>query len=125
MPAISFKGGETRFLEGSGLPVGLFEEPDWEEFEVPLPGPFHLFLFSDGILEVLDAANLDKKEQQLLELISGGRHTISALSEALHLDEKAELPDDIAIVSVTDVMVTDSDRQGVSVTDAGKPAGAG
>ncbi len=125
MPAISFKGGETRFLEGSGLPVGLFEDPEWEEFELALPEPFHLFLFSDGILEVLDAENLDKKEQQLLELVSGGRQTIASLSEALYLEGKSELPDDIAIVSVTDVTVTDSDLQGVSVTDAGKPAGAG
>ncbi|GGY81775.1 PP2C family protein-serine/threonine phosphatase [Marinobacter zhanjiangensis] len=126
MPMISVEGGETRFLEGTGLPVGLFEEPEWEEYELSLPAPFHLFLFSDGLLEVLDAANLDKKEQQLLELVSGGRHTIASLSEALHLDEKAELPDDIALVSVTDVTVTDSDLQGVSVTDAGKkPAGAG
>lgn len=125
MPVISFEGGETHFLEGSGLPVGLFEEPEWEQFEIPLPEPFHLFLFSDGLLEVLDAENLDKKEQQLLELVSGGRQTIASLSEALHLDGKAELPDDIAIVSVTDMAVTDSDLQGVSVTDAGKPAGAG
>ncbi|WP_328189968.1 PP2C family protein-serine/threonine phosphatase [Marinobacter sp. OP 3.4] len=124
MPVISFRDGETRFLEGSGLPVGLFEEPEWEEYEIPLPGPFHLFLFSDGILEVLKAENLDKKEQQLLELVSGGRHTIASLSEALHLEGTAELPDDIAIVSVSDITVTDSDLHGVSVTDAGKPAGA-
>lgn len=124
MPVIAFEDGETCFLEGSGLPVGLFEEPEWDEYEIPLPGPFHLFLFSDGILEVLDAENLDKKEQQLLELVSGGRHTIASLSEALHLEGKSELPDDIAIVSVTDIRLTDPDLQGVSVTDAGKPAGA-
>lgn len=125
MPLISFRDGETHFLEGSGLPVGLFEEPEWEEYEMSLPEPFHLFLFSDGILEVLEAENLDKKEQQLLELVSGGRHTIASLDEALHLEGKAELPDDIAIVSVSDLTVTDSDLQSVSVTDAGKPAGAG
>ena len=50
MPVISFEGGETHFLEGSGLPVGLFEEPEWEQFEIPLPEPFHLFLFSDGLV---------------------------------------------------------------------------
>lgn len=125
MPVVSFEGGDTWFLEGSGLPVGLFEDPEWEVYEMPLPGPFHLFLFSDGILEVLEAENLDKKEQQLLELVSGGRHTIASLSEALDLEGKAELPDDIAIVSVTDVTVADSDLQSVSVTDAGKPAGVG
>ena len=104
MPILSFEGGETAFLEGSGLPVGLFETPEWEVYEVPLDKPFHLTLFSDGILEVIREKSLDEKEQTLLELVSGGRHTIAALSEALNLEEITELPDDIAIVSVTDTM---------------------
>ncbi|WP_417566686.1 PP2C family protein-serine/threonine phosphatase [Marinobacter sp.] len=104
MPILSFEGGETAFLEGSGLPVGLFETPEWEVYEVPLDKPFHLTLFSDGILEVIREKSLDEKERTLLELVSGGRHTIAALSEALNLEEITELPDDIAIVSVTDTM---------------------
>jgi len=104
MPILSFEGGETAFLEGSGLPVGLFESPEWDVYEVPLNKPFHLTLFSDGILEVIREKGLDEKERTLLELVSGGRHTIASLSEALHLDEITELPDDIAIVSVTDTM---------------------
>lgn len=124
MPVISFVGGETHFLEGSGLPVGLFEEPSWEVYELPLTGPFHLFLFSDGILEILEAKNLDEKEQRLLELVSGGVHTIASLAEALKLDAITELPDDIAIVSVTDVPVTTAGPEKLQVTEAGKPAGA-
>src|SRR6056297_665078 len=104
MPILSFEGGETAFLEGSGLPVGLFETPEWEVYEVPLNKPFHLTLFSDGILEVIREKGLDEKERTLLELVSGGRHTIASLNGALHLDEITELPDDIAIVSVTDTM---------------------
>lgn len=102
MPILSFEGGSTSFLEGSGLPVGLFEEPEWEVYEVPLEHPFRLILFSDGILEVIRAKSLDEKEQTLLELVSGGRHTIASLNQALNLDAITELPDDIAIVSVTD-----------------------
>ncbi|MGO1461045.1 MAG: PP2C family protein-serine/threonine phosphatase [Marinobacter sp.] len=102
MPVLSFEGGETSFLEGSGLPVGLFESPQWEVYKVPLAKPFHLILFSDGILEVIDQQSLDEKEQRLLELVSGGRHTVASLSEALNLDEITELPDDIGIVTVTD-----------------------
>lgn len=103
MPILSFEGGETMFLEGGGLPVGLFEEPHWDVYEIPLSKPFRLILFSDGILEVIKAQSLDEKERRLLELVSGGRHTIATLSDALNLDEITELPDDIAIVSVTDV----------------------
>lgn len=108
MPLLQFEGGETRFLEGSGLPVGLFKDPEWEVYNVALDKPFHLMLFSDGILEVISAKSLDIKEKTLLELVSGGRHTIAALSEALNLQEMTELPDDIAIVSVTDTMPEDS-----------------
>ncbi|MDO6442390.1 MULTISPECIES: PP2C family protein-serine/threonine phosphatase [unclassified Marinobacter] len=104
MPVLSFEGGETAFLEGNGLPVGLFESPEWEVYEVALEKPFHLILFSDGILEVIRQKSLDEKEQRLLELVSGGRHTVASLSEALNLDEITELPDDIGIVTVTDTM---------------------
>ncbi|MAL99349.1 PP2C family protein-serine/threonine phosphatase [Hydrocarboniclastica marina] len=92
----------AEFLEGSGLPVGLFAEPQWEIIQVPLPDPFSLVLFSDGILEVIEAKTLDEKERFLLELVSSGRQTIASLSAALGLDEISELPDDIAIVTVTD-----------------------
>ena len=104
MPILSFEGGETRFLEGSGLPVGLFEAPEWEIYQVTLDRPFRLLLFSDGILEVIPAKSLDEKEKTLLELVSGGSHTIASLSDALGLGKITELPDDIAIVSVTDTL---------------------
>ncbi|NWO06052.1 MAG: response regulator [Alteromonadaceae bacterium] len=102
MPIISFEGGDTHFLEGSGLPVGIFEKPEWEVYRISLDKPFRLILFSDGILEVLPPKSLDEKEKTLLELVSGGSHTIASLSEALGLDNISELPDDIALVSVTD-----------------------
>ncbi|MFV8570978.1 PP2C family protein-serine/threonine phosphatase [Marinobacter sp. SBS5] len=103
MPILSFEDGETRFLEGSGLPVGLFDDdPKWDLYQVKLDRPFRLFLFSDGLLEVIPDKTLDEKERTLLELVSGGSHTIASLSEALGLNSISELPDDIAIVSVTD-----------------------
>ncbi|WP_144821830.1 PP2C family protein-serine/threonine phosphatase [Marinobacter piscensis] len=104
MPVLSFEGGETLFLEGNGLPVGLFESPEWEVYEVRLDRPFHLILFSDGILEVIHNTSLDEKEHRLLELVSGGSHTVASLSRALNLEEITELPDDIGIVTVTDAM---------------------
>ncbi|PAV24922.1 sigma-B regulation protein RsbU (phosphoserine phosphatase) [Tamilnaduibacter salinus] len=105
MPILADDQGHCRFLEGSGLPIGLFEKPDWQVYTVPLEGRFRLILFSDGILEVIPAKSLDEKEQRLLELVSTGRHTIGALSEALGLEAISELPDDIAIVTVTDDVV--------------------
>lgn len=106
MPIIADAAGNCHFLEGNGLPIGLFEEPTWETYEMRLEGPFRLILFSDGILEVIKAKSLDEKERRLLELVTGGRHTIASLSDALNLDEITELPDDIAIVTVTDVVAS-------------------
>lgn len=104
MPMVGNAQGEWHFLEGNGLPVGLFESPTWDVYEMPLEEGFRLILFSDGILEVIKARSLDEKERQLLEVVSGGRHTIASLSDALNLDAITELPDDIAIVTVTDVV---------------------
>lgn len=98
---------ETRFLTGSGLPVGLFADPEWETYTEPLPDGFQLILFSDGILEVINAKSLDQKEKRLLELVRSGRHTIEGLSEALQFEQMSELPDDIAIVTVTDGRAVD------------------
>lgn len=100
MPILTSSEG-TDFLEGSGLPVGLFDSPEWEVYQRPLPADFCLILFSDGILEVIEEPGLDKKERRLLEVVKGGSHTIAALSEAFGLEQKTELPDDIAIVTVT------------------------
>lgn len=97
----------ARFLEGSGLPVGLFSEPDWKHYSEPLNQGFRLILFSDGILEVIHAPSLDQKEKRLLELVQSGRHTVERLSESLQIEAMEELPDDIAIVSVTDGRAAD------------------
>ena len=104
MPIIAFEDRPAEFLQGTGLPVGLFEEPEWQVYELALTSNFRLLMFSDGILEVIPAKSLDEKERTLLELVSGGRHTIASLSEALNLDEMTDIPDDIAIVSVTDTL---------------------
>lgn len=112
MPILA-SANEAHFLEGSGLPVGLFEKPEWEIYRVSLPQPFSLVLFSDGILEVIDAKGLDEKENRLLELVSGGRQTIASLSTALGLDDISEFPDDIAIMTVTDGVSANAERQEV------------
>ncbi len=104
---ILLDGGGARFLEGSGLPVGLFREPDWVTYREPLNPGFRLILFSDGILEVIEAGSLDQKEARLLELVQSGRHTVERLSESLQIEAMEELPDDIAIVTVTDGRAAD------------------
>jgi len=94
--------GVASYLEGSGMPIGLFAEPELTIFNLTLPHGFKLFLFSDGILEVIRAHNLSEKENMLLEFVSKGSQTISSLSEYSGIAALTELPDDIAVLSITD-----------------------
>lgn len=102
MPVLVTEDG-TEYLEGSGMPVGLFEDPTFRVYDRVLPKKFHLWLFSDGILEVIKANSLAEKEQQLLKLVEESENSIEVLSEVLNLNHMNELPDDIAILTVSGV----------------------
>lgn len=101
LPVLVSPGEKPRFLEGKGMPAGMFESPTFEEYEMPLPEAFSLALFSDGILEILPPAELADKEQMLLDLLADQPRTIAEMADCLGLDEATEAPDDIAILLVT------------------------
>ena len=48
------RGGLLEELEGTGLPVGIFDEQDWTEGQVTLQAGDRLMLCSDGLLEAKD-----------------------------------------------------------------------
>ncbi|MFD2228544.1 PP2C family protein-serine/threonine phosphatase [Alkalimarinus sediminis] len=102
MPVLMTDDG-VEYLEGSGMPVGLFEDPTYRVYDRVLPKKFALWLFSDGILEVINASSLADKEQQLLSLVEDSDNSIEKLSNALQLNRMEELPDDIAILTVSGV----------------------
>ena len=102
MPVLVTESG-AEYLEGSGMPIGLFEDPTFRVYNRVLPKKFDLWLFSDGILEVIKANNLAEKEQQLLKLVEESDNSIEVLSDALQLSAMNELPDDIAILTVSGV----------------------
>lgn len=101
LPVLVPEGEKPRFLEGKGMPAGMFEAPVFEEHELELPDSFTLALFSDGILEILSPAELVDKEQMLLDMLSSRPSTIAELADCMGLDEDTEAPDDIAILLVT------------------------
>lgn len=94
---------KAEYLEGTGMPVGLFEDPVFRVYDMILPAKFNLWLFSDGILEVIEAKSLIEKEQKLLELVEQSENSIETFSDSLNLREMDELPDDIAIMTVSGV----------------------
>lgn len=97
MPVL-FDGTSARYLEGRGLPVGLFVDATYNNFEIPLPERFSLTLLSDGILDLLPGDTLKDKESALPELVAGAGGTLDGLRDAFGLAALQDMPDDIALL---------------------------
>ena len=95
---VLYSEGKAHFLEGKGLPVGLFEEAVHEDYVIDQPQRFSLTMLSDGILEVLPGASLKDKEASLPNLIATAGGTLEGMFEALGLASIEEIPDDIAVL---------------------------
>jgi serine phosphatase RsbU (regulator of sigma subunit) len=94
---------ETSYLEKKSYPVGLFGFADYSNVTFELPEVFSLILASDGILEIIHASSLEKKELALLEAVNLKRGEISpsGILKRLDFDEGRPLPDDITILVLT------------------------
>lgn len=90
-----------RYLKGDNPPVGLFEDAEYTEEQLHLPERFTLTLFSDGILETIQAEGLLDKENALLARLAEGFSSMDALIDALGLQSVKEAPDDIAVLLVS------------------------
>ena len=95
---VFFTGEGARYLEGRGLPVGLFADATYDDFEMSLPERFSLTLLSDGILDLLPGDTLKDKESALPELVASAGGTLDGLQRALGLAELHDMPDDIALL---------------------------
>jgi DNA-binding NarL/FixJ family response regulator len=94
---------KVEFLQGRGMPVGLFDEPIYSEQQMNLPASFELILFSDGVLEVIPEKTLLKKEQYLLNMIKGNAKTVDGMLEKLGINESITLPDDVAVMTIREI----------------------
>lgn len=88
----------TRYLEGRGLPVGLFTEATYTDHVMALPEQFSLTLFSDGILDLLPGETLKEKEAALPEIVSAAGGSLDGLRQTFGLATLGEMPDDIALM---------------------------
>ncbi|AVO51255.1 serine phosphatase RsbU (regulator of sigma subunit) [Ectopseudomonas oleovorans] len=95
---VLFEGGQARYLEGRGLPVGLFEEAEYSDHVMALPESFSLTLLSDGILDLLPGDTLKDKELALPQLVSQAGGSLDGLRQVLGLANLGEMPDDIALL---------------------------
>lgn len=95
---VLFVEGQAGYLEGRGLPVGLFDDASYDDRVMELPPSFSLSLFSDGILDVLPGATLKEKEASLPEQVAAAGGTLDGLRQVFGLANLAEMPDDIALL---------------------------
>ncbi|WP_394233330.1 two-component system response regulator RssB [Pseudomonas anguilliseptica] len=95
---VLYSEGQARYLEGRGLPVGLFVEAEYNDLELELPEAFSLTLLSDGILDLLPGDTLKDKETLLPQLISSAGGTLGGLRTAFGLANLGDMPDDIALL---------------------------
>ncbi|EPG5280311.1 two-component system response regulator RssB [Pseudomonas aeruginosa] len=95
---VLFVDGQASYLEGRGLPVGLFDDASYDDRVMELPPSFSLSLFSDGILDVLPGATLKEKEASLPDQVAAAGGTLDGLRQVFGLANLAEMPDDIALL---------------------------
>ncbi|RUJ62202.1 response regulator [Pseudomonas aeruginosa] len=95
---VLFVDEQASYLEGRGLPVGLFDDASYDDRVMELPPSFSLSLFSDGILDVLPGATLKEKEALLPEQVAAAGGTLDGLRQVFGLANLAEMPDDIALL---------------------------
>lgn len=94
------QGDEAGFLEVRGLPVGLFEDSQFEDNMIDLPVNSSIALFSDGVLEILPEESVQEKECALLDVVKDNRTDAASIADALKLSSVKDAPDDIAILTV-------------------------
>lgn len=100
MPILSDADG-SRYLEGRGMPVGLFPEPLFDERKITLSARFQLTLFSDGILEMLTEKDMLGKEQRLVEVVAETKgEGPERIKDVLLPGTISAAPDDIAIMTI-------------------------
>ncbi len=98
--AVYSNSKETYFLEGRGLPVGLFDHVEYENYYLQLSDQFSITLFSDGILEIMPQEHIAEKEAYLLKMIAMGNKTPESIAKDLNLNKLEQFPDDISILTL-------------------------
>lgn len=97
---ILLKGDQASFLSGSGFPAGIIQKTNYTAYQQTLKPGMKLLFCSDGILEIVEGADLEAKEKQLLSLALQTGAAIPALVNHFNLNERLNLPDDVTLLSI-------------------------
>lgn len=88
-------------LARSSFPIGLFDGASYFDETLPIGEDFALVLFSDGILEILKKGEHADKEAYLRQVVQDTKGRFEEIKAILSPAKHAQVPDDIAIMSVT------------------------
>lgn len=99
-PVLLRPGEGAHFLQGKGFPVGIMRKVHYHNLQQSLQPGDSIVLFSDGILEILKADNMEAKENQLLEYLVETGGDLERLKERLGIIGTNQFPDDITLLKV-------------------------
>lgn len=105
-PILCDAAGKARMLEGSGFPIGIIANVEYQVQTVLLQPGEYLVMFSDGVMEVfMPGNNLTQKEEGLLKAVQTSKGDISALLKATGVTTKTNIaqPDDISILVISHI----------------------
>jgi len=91
-------GDNIQFLEGKGFPVGILKKVTYQSHTIVFPPHAKLILFSDGVMEIVPAKDMQEKEKLLLAMLKENKGDIDAVLTSLGVDGKKELPDDVTVM---------------------------
>ena len=77
-PVLLRRNGDVELLEEGGFPLGLFDEPRYFEGFARLRSGDLLALFTDGIVETMDASEREYGRERLTKTLSGVRSASAA-----------------------------------------------
>jgi len=109
------RDGEAIPLDTEGLFVGMFEDPQYEEKGLQLEQHDRLFLYTDGLLKSLWAADRRESERRLQKhLMENGQLAIGELVNRL-AGLVAEPEDDVALLGV-EVLLEKAQRKTIAIS---------
>ena len=92
---------DTMYLDKKGFPVGLIATAKYKNEEIELPNKFKLFLFSDGLLDIIPKDSLKEQQQYILETVKDCNISYDLLMKKINYIKTEELPDDITTMIIS------------------------
>jgi sigma-B regulation protein RsbU (phosphoserine phosphatase) len=104
-PVLIGKNGHPEILGTGGMPVGLWNEIDFDCLEVPVKAGDRLLLNSDGVTECINRKGKAFGEQRLLAYLAGASQSLDQLLEGLleeirNWRDGVESRDDVSLLAI-------------------------